>query len=74
MQRWRFVNDGNGWRWQRLNGGKARVESELHKSFGSALLDALNNGFRPRTDTWTVDDDRSLSTYQPGKRPKTRSK
>ena len=73
MQHWRFVNDGRAWRWQRSNGENA-VSSHRHKSFGAALNDALDHGFRPRADTWIVEDERTLATFQPGRLPKIASK
>ena len=75
MQRWRFINDGSGWTWQRVNGEKGRaVSAEPHKSFGAALNDALHHGFRPRVHVWTVDDDRTHTIYKPGRQPRIRTK
>jgi hypothetical protein len=58
--RWRFIQHRQGgklmWLWQRFGAdGRLEETSEPQKKYGEALLDAIKHGFRPKTDSSSVD-------------------
>ena len=72
--RWSFVRhsktDATTWLWQRF-GSDGRVEktSEPHASYGKALMAALQNGFRPDQDDYSLDLPYGRMHFPPGRVP-----
>jgi hypothetical protein len=72
--RWRFVrhvdNGTTAWTWQRF-GPDGRVEktSEPQATYGKALVAALQNGFRPDQDDYTLDLPYGRMHFPPGGPP-----
>jgi len=72
--RWAFVRHGTGnsskWLWQRFGpDGRLEKTSDRFGSYGQALRDALNCGFRPDADDYSADLLHGRIHYPPGRDP-----
>lgn len=72
--RWKFVRHSESgattWLWQRF-GPDGRVEktSEPHATYGKALMAALQSGFRPDQDDYSLDLPYGRMYFPPGRLP-----
>ena len=68
---WQFVLHPSGsWTWRRVaSDGSIEHISSLHDDYGRAVTAAVENGFRPEIHQWTVQTDRSITQYAPGRTP-----
>ena len=58
------------WLWQRFGpAGCVEATSELHKSYGKALMAALQKGFRPDQDDYSLDLPYGRMHFPPGRVP-----
>ena len=76
LPRYDFVRQvDDAWTWQRTNrdGSTTRL-SARHESAGTIMADAVASGFRPSVHYWLVDDDHTVSYFEPGNLPKTLNK
>jgi hypothetical protein len=67
---WQFIAHHDGvresWSWRRLViDGAVEATSERHTDFGKAVLDAVTNGFKPRTQGYVVISREWVTHYQP---------
>ena len=64
---WQFVRQPSGsWTWRRMAGdGSIEQASPLYEDYGRAVTAAVENGFRPKIDRWTVHTGRSITQYAP---------
>ena len=72
--RWRFTihhqSRGRTWLWQRFAAdGRLEKTSEPHPSYGKAVLDAMNHGFKPKDDASSVDLTHGVMHFPPGRQP-----
>src|SRR4030095_2419777 len=72
--RWRFVrhvdNGTTAWAWQCFApDGRVERTSEPHATYGKALMGALQNGFRPDQDDYSVDLPYGRLHFPPGGPP-----
>jgi hypothetical protein len=72
--RWSFVRhsekDGTTWLWQRFGpNGLVEKTSEPHVTYGKAMTAALQNGFRPDRDDYSVDIPAGRMHFPPGRIP-----
>jgi hypothetical protein len=58
LAHWQFVCQDDGaeaWTWHRAGpDGALEASSEPLQNYGTAVLDAINHGFAPKMDSWTV--------------------
>ena len=58
LSHWQFVCQDDGpeaWTWRRGGpDGALEASSEPLQNYGKAVLDAIQHGFAPKTDSWTV--------------------
>ena len=68
---WRFFHDDTDkWTWQRVDAVNLHPpRSSNHKSFGSALSDAMRRGFIPSRHIWVVEDYCSITRFALGEPP-----
>jgi hypothetical protein len=68
---WQFVLHPSGsWTWRRVAGdGSIEHISPLHEDYGRVVTAAVENGFRPAMHRWTVQTERSITHYAPGRTP-----
>ena len=71
LERWDFCHEANdGWGWQRVNvQGRTSATSVAHKTFGSAMSDAMSHGFSPQQHGFLVEDVGSVTRFTPGEIP-----
>lgn len=72
--RWSFVRhsekSGSTWLWQRFDpDGLVEKTSEPHVTYGKAMMAALQNGFRPDQDDYSVDLPTGRMHFPPGRIP-----
>jgi hypothetical protein len=72
LETWHFRQQGNGvWAWQHSYAhGGASGFSLPHGSFGSAIADAISHGFSPQKHQWEVEDNGSITYFEPGQVPR----
>jgi len=72
-RRWNFVrysdNSSTSWVWQRFGADGLEKTSEPYASYGKALMAALQNGFRPDYDTYSIDLPHGRMDFLPGSPP-----
>jgi hypothetical protein len=71
---WKFVQrDELGrqrWKWLRTAAGGA-IASVDFPSYAAAVMDAVNKGFRPKSEVYLVESPGRLIRFEPGRRPLT---
>jgi hypothetical protein len=72
--RWAFVrhrtDNGASWVWQSFGpDGRLLRTSEAFITYGKAMVDALNNGFKPASDDYSVDLPHGRMHFPPGRDP-----
>src|SRR5262249_5555229 len=73
--RWSFVRHHNAgrrntWLWQRFApDGRVEKTSAEFETYGKALVDALNEGFRPNAVDYSVDLPHGRMHFPPGRDP-----
>jgi hypothetical protein len=69
LAHWQFVCHDDGaeaWTWRRAGpDGGLEASSDPMPNYGKAVLDAINHGFQPKTDSWTVHLGRNSVHYPP---------
>ena len=72
--RWSFVRrldkGETTWLWQRFGpDGRVETTSAPHATYGKVLMAALQNGFRPSVDDYSVDLPHGRMHFPPGRAP-----
>ena len=69
LSHWQFVCHDDGpeaWSWRRAGSdGGIEAASEPMPNYGQAVMDAINHGFQPKSDSWTVHLARGSLHYPP---------
>ena len=69
LSHWQFVCHDDGaesWTWRRAGpDGLTEACSEPMQNYGKAVADAIRHGFKPKTDSWTVQLARGSMHYPP---------
>ena len=70
--RWDFICENSKWSWRRVEpSGFETARSALYPTFGTAIGEAMENGFHPDRDYWLLEDGDVVSYFAPGKVPDT---
>src|SRR5262245_33567961 len=72
--RWRFIRHHEGgarnWIWQRFGpDGRLEKTSDPHAKYGTAMLDAIRHGFRPKEHLSSIDLKLGSMHFPPGRCP-----
>jgi len=58
------------WSWRLLRGdGTIEQQGDDFQGYGTAVIDAIHKGFRPKEDHWVIDTGHDVTHYQQGKDP-----
>jgi hypothetical protein len=71
-KRWWFKQqkDERRWTWRSLRGdGTIEQQGGDFQSYGTAVIDAIHKGFRPKEDHWVIDTGHDVTHYEQGKQP-----
>jgi hypothetical protein len=69
-EQWQFIHDAGAWTWRKIEEetGSLLMEGKAPlPDFSQIIDDAMNFGYRPTTDNWTIQYYGEVTRYRKGK-------